>query len=52
MPIPIPPLATQKSIAEELKAARQRLKDIANRKEQHAAVSKRLSVEIFGGKQG
>ena len=52
MPIPIPPLATQKSIAEELKAARQRLKDIANRKEQHAAVSKRLSMEIFGGKQG
>lgn len=52
MPIPIPPLATQKSIADELKAARRRLKDIADRKEQHAAVSKRLSMEIFGGKQG
>ena len=52
MPIPIPPLATQKSIADELKAARRRLKDIADRKEQHAAVSKRLSMEIFGEKQG
>lgn len=52
MPIPIPPHATQKSIADELKAARQRLKDIADRKEQHATVSKRLSMEIFGGEQG
>ena len=52
MPIPIPPLATQKSIADELRAARQRLKEITDRKEQHAAVSKRLSTEIFGGGQG
>lgn len=52
MPIPIPALATQKSIADELKAARQRLKDIADRKEQHATVLRRLSMEIFGGKQG
>lgn len=52
MPIPIFPLATQKSIADELKAARQSLKEIADRKEQHATVSKRLSTEIFGGGQG
>jgi type I restriction enzyme S subunit len=52
MPIPIPPLATQKSIADELKAARQSLKEIAARKGQHATVSKRLSTEIFGGGQG
>lgn len=52
MPIPIPPLATQKLIADELKSARQRLKDIACRKELHTTVSKRLSTEIFGGGQG
>ena len=52
MPIPIPPLATQKSIADELKEARRSLKEIADRKEQHATVSKRLSAEIFGGGQG
>ncbi len=51
MPIPIPPLAAQKSIADELKAARQSLKEIADRKMQHATVSQRLSTEIFGGGQ-
>ncbi|MGI0502109.1 restriction endonuclease subunit S [Burkholderia sp. ZZQ-2] len=52
MPIPIPPLAIQNSIAGELKAARRNLKQIADRKEHHATISKRLSTEIFGGGQG
>jgi hypothetical protein len=39
----------QKSIAKELREARQSLKGISERKEQHLAVSNRLSAEIFGG---
>lgn len=48
MPIPIPPLATQKAIADELKGARRILREISERREQHATVSKQLSAEIFG----
>lgn len=49
MTIPVPTLEMQKSIAKELREARQSLKGISERKEQHLAVSNRLSAEIFGG---
>jgi restriction endonuclease S subunit len=52
MPIPIPSLTTQKSIADEMKKARRSLKEISDRKEQHTTVSKWLSAVIFGGRQG
>jgi type I restriction enzyme S subunit len=47
MPIPVPPLDIQKSIAVELREARQSLEDISKRKAQHATVSNRLSAAIF-----
>jgi type I restriction enzyme, S subunit len=49
MTIPVPTLEMQKSIAKELREARQSLKGISERKEQHLAVSNRLSAKIFGG---
>lgn len=52
MPIPAPPLTAQKAIADELKDARLGLKSITERMEQHSAISKQLSAEIFEGQQG
>lgn len=51
MPIPVPPLATQNAIAEELQQLRQNLKALDNRKAWHTALSTQLSAELFGASQ-